>query len=270
MIRNRLTRERDREALIRRSRRRGREGGFFPIWALTAPDASVYDPAVLPLTLWLRASFSASPWVGTASAGNSGTHDVTEATNPPTAGSGGTLVNALAPAIFDGTNDILVGTTTSTYLSVSAYTHVALIKVSSVIATTPGSPQVDDQVFADQASWAGLRVFDASGTIKASGWHYDTGYKSPTGLTVGTAWAMVSTTFNGSTISTDVNNSGAPSTVTAANAGGLSGTFTMGRSQSGSFPAFSILELMAAQSVISGANLSNIKSYFNSRYALSI
>lgn len=231
-------------------------------------SSAVFDPAVLSLTGWWRASYSASPWVGRASAGNSGTHDLSEATNPP---STGTAVNSLVPASFDGTNDILAGTTTSTYLATTQYTHVALVKVSSAIAATGGSPQVDDQIFADQASWVGLRTFDDAGVIKAAGWHWDGAYRTVAGKTISTAWAMVATTFNGATISTDVNNSGSPSTLgVAADVGGLAGTFTLGRSQTGNFPAMSILELMTAQTVLSAGNLASIKSYFNSRYALSL
>lgn len=238
---------------------RGRQGQM--ILPPTA-SAAVYDPAVLDLTVFLK-EFTAAPWEGSDSAGNSGTHDFAELTNPPSAVGG--------DASFDGTNDQLVGSTTSTYFLVSAYTHVFLVNVTSAIAATPGSPQVDDQIFADSASWIGLRVYNDGGTMKVAGWHYDTGYKTPVaGKALTAGLNMVSTTFNGTTISTDVNLSGAPVTITAANAGGLSGNLVIGRSQSLNYPVMKIREAMASKLVLDSATLGNIKSYFNSEHGLAL
>ncbi len=61
----------------------------------------VYDPAVLNLAIWVRTPYSASPWVGVASAGASGTRNLTEATNPPTVGAN---LNGRATASFNGTS----------------------------------------------------------------------------------------------------------------------------------------------------------------------
>jgi hypothetical protein len=72
--------------------------GGLPTWA----TLNAYDPADRTLHVWVKGSFTASPWNGETSAGISATVDFSEATNPPAAG---TAVNGATPALFDGTND---------------------------------------------------------------------------------------------------------------------------------------------------------------------
>lgn len=64
---------------------------------------SKFNPATLSLTSWFRANFTGSPWVGTASNGVSGSRSASGGAPP----SVGPLVNGLAPASFNGVNQIL-------------------------------------------------------------------------------------------------------------------------------------------------------------------
>ncbi len=78
-----------------------------PTWLMSyAPGGGGggFDPTSLVASLYVRGPFSASPWVGVASAGSSGGRNLTEGTNPPSVG---TTQNGIAPANFDGTNDQL-------------------------------------------------------------------------------------------------------------------------------------------------------------------
>lgn len=61
-------------------------------------------PLGLSFSGFWRANYSASPWVGLATAGASGGRNLTEGTNPPTTG---TAQNGYTPAAFDGVNDRL-------------------------------------------------------------------------------------------------------------------------------------------------------------------
>lgn len=77
--------------------------------------SSGINPASQSLTGYWKPSFTASPWVGAASAGASGTRNLAEATNPPSASGG--------DAVFDGINDRLASTPNITsFVSVSAGT----------------------------------------------------------------------------------------------------------------------------------------------------
>lgn len=95
--------------------------------------ASVFDPATLSLTGWWRASYSGSPWVGTASAGASGSRNLTEATNPPTAG---TAVDGFTPARFNGTNQKLghAGPVATTFVSTTQWSTWVMFKATAAFA----------------------------------------------------------------------------------------------------------------------------------------
>jgi hypothetical protein len=91
-----------------------------------------FDPATLALTSWVRGSFSASPWVGEASAGASLGNDYTEATNPPAAGA---AVDGYTPADFDGSNDLLSSDDFSEVcLPKAAYALAVMFKVDTAAA----------------------------------------------------------------------------------------------------------------------------------------
>src|SRR5690606_13622046 len=99
------------------------------------------------LTGFWRGSFSGSPWVGTASAGSSGTRDLTEATNPPSTGA---AQNGYVPADFDGTNDVLGNATAmSTLLTASGYYYWALFELDAITGTL-----ADSSAFSNAAVWS--------------------------------------------------------------------------------------------------------------------
>src|SRR5678815_176148 len=124
---------------LARARRRVREAGFGSTLtsALTWASAGtpVFNPATLFLTGWWRGSYSASPWVGTASASSSGSNNASEATTPPAAGA---TVNGFAPVDFDGVDDLLrADGTLDTYFATNAWTVSVLFNADT--AAAPGT-----------------------------------------------------------------------------------------------------------------------------------
>jgi len=93
--------------------------------------------------LWSN-SYAASPWAGEASAGASSGRNLSEATNPPSAGTGAEIVNGHTPAKFDGTNDILTGAALTTLLSNTGYEGFVLFR-SSTAEVPNGNPALDYQ-----------------------------------------------------------------------------------------------------------------------------
>lgn len=132
--------------------------------------------------LW-RASYSGSPWNGTASAGTSSTAELTEGTTPPGTG---TAKNGYTPARFDGVNDFLtLEGVDSDYLSASAFTIHAVVKYVSL-----GAPQTyywDEECLLVQpgsagiaiglsSSGVGLEVYDSGGAQQTARASLHSGY----------------------------------------------------------------------------------------------
>lgn len=134
------------------------------IWApppvATAP---AFDPATLTLSAYAAGAFSASPWVGTASAGTSGTHNAAEPTNPPSAG---TAVNGLTPAAFDGVNDRLVlGFNVSDLVTATAWSAWALVHVNAIVGTSVNCYD-NEAIFAASSELWGMHLATIGGTPK--------------------------------------------------------------------------------------------------------
>jgi len=99
-------------------------------------DASgLLDLTTLASTGWWRGSFAGTgwTWAGTASAGSSGSRNLTEATNPPTAG---TAVDGYTPAHFNGTNQKLghAGPVAPTFVSTTQWSTWVMFKATAAFA----------------------------------------------------------------------------------------------------------------------------------------
>lgn len=231
-------------------------------------SGGAFNVASLALTGWWRASYAGSPWVGTASNGTSGSHDLTEATNPPAVG---TAVNGLAPADFDGTNDQLSNASPITdFVSASAGSIACLFYADAAFADGGSTAYYNmpglfmnsvNGYLALTFSTSGVRLgsydtvsalFDSVAAACGTGaWHLGQGRWDSTTLEVrvdGGAWQTMA---KGVTLNTDGISVG--TSFSAAN-------FFDGK----------ILELMSAQSRWSDSDFDNIKSYVNARYALSL
>jgi hypothetical protein len=221
--------------------------------------ASVFDPATLALTGWWRADYSASPWNGIASASSSGGRNLTEATNPPTAG---TSQNGKVPAAFNGTNSELSNATAmSTMLSASTFTLFALFRATT--AQAAGSPFAEPLLFGDTGGNVGM-TFTTSG-VGAFCYGGGTPLRSACGTG---AYHCAMMRLVGGTMGVKVD-SNAEATATETNLVTLTGTVRVSRGNSGGFFDGRILEILVAATDLT-ASYTNIKSYFNSRYALAL
>lgn len=243
---------------------------------LTAPmvaiarsyGASVFDPATLPLTGWWRASFSGSPWAAVASAGTSGANgDLAEATTPPATGA---AVNGHTPADFDGSDDKLsVATALTTFFSTTAWTIVVLFNADT--AQAYGADEYDNESLLSTAGAGAAEIGMAFSSNGVSVWHVE-GADWP-GVTVACAtggWHLARAKYDGTNIKLSID-SGAYSPQAAGNVSTLAETLQVGVDWGGvQFFDGKIAEIMFADTALSDANLDNIKSYINARYALSL
>lgn len=231
-----------------------------PAWA--AP-ASSFDPATLSLTGWWRPNYGGSPWVGSTSAGASGGRTLTEATNAPSIG---TAVNGHIPADFDGTNDILNGIALSNYITTGAGTVIVLAFIDSVVAST-GLARSDEGVVG-QAGVNFIAMGVSSSGLRTSA--FDSAHREcgPTACSTG-AWHMLMMRWNGSVLEQSVD-LGTVASVACTGPSTITANLKIGANASTAFFDGKVLEVITASSYLSDATLANIKSYFNTRYALSL
>lgn len=227
----------------------------------------VFDPGTLNLSVWFRGSYTASPWEGEASAGDSGTRDAAEATNPP---SSGTAVNTYNPADFDGTNDVLANATAvGTLVPAAGYFWWALFMVDAV-----GTDFAVPDAFANQAIWAdgggyiGCALRSTGPAVMA--WQYDgIGKGAQHTISTGT-WNLLCCRYDGTNIKSKLN-SGALSSNASGAYDITTGQLMLGRNWAGAqFFNGKLLELGMSPEANSDDTMDDVKSYVNSRYNLSL
>lgn len=224
-----------------------------------------WAPSVLSLTGWWRASYGGSPWVGVASAGGSGTHNLSEGTNPPSTGS---AVNGLTPADFDGVNDKIDNANTiGTFLTASAWSAAVLIWIDNVSTAT--ATTMCSIVGNSAGGFWGLGHRDNSGP-KVYSYIWDGANKSiEIPITTG-AWHLVQAKLESGIHKLRIDG-GSWTTLASGNVTNLANSLRVGQSYTGShFGDQKILDLALAGSAISDANFEKIRKYVNARYALSL
>ena len=232
--------------------------------------AGGYNPALLGLTGWWRASYAGSPWTPTASAGTSASNgNLTEATNPPGVG---TAQNGFTPASFDGVDDqIASANLLSTFVNAGTGSAVVLFLATAATAAAPaGSPYVDPGLviqFDGGTTWginystAGVRVGFYDGA-----WQ-DLSVAASTG-----AYHLAQVKWDGTTLKLRVD-SGAWSSLAAGNCapGAVGGFLALGLNYASTeFFQGVILETMLANTTFDDATFDNLKSYVNAQYGLSL
>jgi hypothetical protein len=232
-------------------------------YAMGADLYTSFNPATLPLAGWYRASYTGTPWTPTASAGTSGTNDdMTEATFPPTVG---VAVNSFTPADFDGHR--LQGAGFNSYCSGPAGTVVALFYADTATAEA-GFAYNDPAIVSDTINGFNLGFSDGGVGLA----FYDGGWKYPTKVPCSTnTWNMAVARWNGSTVEISVNG-GAWSSIAASDMLISAHALAFGFVQIASVAYLDgkILEVMTAQATLSDVDIANIKSYFETRYGITL
>lgn len=227
-----------------------------------AASAAPFDPATLVLTGWWRASFTASPWPGTASAGPSAGPSLTEPTNPPTVG---TAVNGLTPADFNGTIQRLVNAAAMTSFVSNAAGSIACLFFARTAAADAGATN-NPSLIGDTDGRIVLE-FSSLGVGLSS---YDGATFTAVRAACGTgAYHLAQARWNSTTIEVRVDSGAwqtlARTVVIATATVRVGANFALTKFFDGR-----ILDLLTAQSRLDDATFDNIKSYVNSRYALSL
>ncbi len=239
----------------------GLGGGPF---VASSSGVAVLDPSTLSLTGWVRGSYAAAPWAGTASAGTSGAKTFQTSGTNPTAG---TAVNGLTPAAFNGSTQYLIDivSTMSAYISTTAYRVSLLINATS--AAAPAGNIYDNPGILTEAGGEWGIVFNSNGV---SCYHDSAGYKVASQACSTGAWHAVDVLYNGTTLTVSVDGvAGTP--VTAGTLGAIGSAVRVGGNYSHAVKfTGSILEIATAQATLATTTAAQIKAYYNSRYGLSL
>ncbi len=225
--------------------------------------SSVFNIATLSWSGLWYASYAGAPWAARASAGASGSNGnlVTNLNDPST----GTAQNGLTPADFDGTNDNLRNLTLdSTFYTTTAGSIVALFRADTAAAPT-GNVYDDPTLFRNTNSNVGIS-YTTSGF---GGYAYDGAYKSKYVAAATGAYHLVMMDWDASNIGMTLNS--------AARVTSACGTLTLGGDAVNVGMGYAstcidgrLLMLGTSTTKFSGANYTNIKSWVNSTFALSL
>lgn len=231
-------------------------GGF------TYTGVAVFDPATLPLTEWVKGSYTGAPWAANASAGTSGTNPLITGGIDPIIGS---AVDGKTPASF-GNHALDSTADAQTALPGSAYTIVVLAFVSAPLATSVAT--YDDPSFATDnfgfnfgVSSSGLGV--AHYQNATSNWvqHRIPGDHSG-------AYAMFAVRYDGTNVYLSKNagaESSAPATASVRLGGNKLRMGLVAIATPGPLNA-DVMERMVAPVALSTTDLADIYSYFKATY----
>lgn len=234
------------------------------------PMAAPFDPASLALTGWWRAAYAGAPWAGTASAGASGSRNLTGGIGvDPTVGA---TLNGLAGADFAAGPDILTtGLAGSSFFGASALSGWALVRADTVIAD-PGAG----------SRWTGNAIWGDSGatylqlTMTAAGaslYLTNSGFGDEVTAACGTgAPHLIQYKFDGTDLKIRVDSGSWQTQAASAGPGSTIDDLTNNIRFGYQTNAFDgrMWDLGLINSVLSDATFDNIKSYVNTRYALAL
>jgi len=228
---------------------------------------AVYDPTILNLTGYWRASYAGSPWTPTASAGTSGANgNLAEATNPATTGA---AQNGFTPADYVTNQQLNSVTLCQTFVSDASGSIGVLFYADTAVA---------DPTTAAYYLGAGLWVDDTSGqiglTFSAGGLYFGCSNgvdfdAVPVACSTG-AWHFGQARWNGTTIEVRVDNGVwqtlARVVVTSAVDGIRQG---INYDQTVPFDG-RVLETFSSNTRLADGVWDDFRGYLNSRYAVSV
>jgi hypothetical protein len=235
--------------------------------AYSAPSSSaapVFDPATMALTGWWRASYTGAPWVGTASAGASGTRDL------PSGGSSdpsvGVAVNGFTPADFDGTEDFLAYATAADLVATNAGTIIVLFYADTAETAVGGQP-FQSPCFWLNGGASSCVSYDSDG-LKVG--IYDTAWRTASVAAATGAWHLGVGQWNATNARVKVNG-GAWQSVAAGAADGMTGAAQFGINYGANkFFNGRALERATSNTIIADADLDGFLTYARARYALAL
>ncbi len=230
----------------------------------SATAAATFDPSVETLTGWWRASYVSPTMPGVASAGTSGANGLAvdaDADGTPVAG---TLQNGFAPASFVGTALETVAAM-STFFAGGTGTAVMCALAPSAAATV--GVFSDPAFLTDRGSQIAL-TFSTSGV--GAGVFDGTSQKTRTLACSTAAYHLIAMRWDASLLKLRVDTTDATPIATVGVAPTLTGRVVFAKNPGLSFLNYSLLDAAFYASSVADATLTNWKSYYNSRYGLSL
>lgn len=227
-------------------------------------SSPIFNPATLPLSLWIKPSFAGMPWVGTASTGVSGSHNLITQSDDPTAG---TAVNGKVPALFNGSSNFIATDANSTTFLGAHGSVWYLFKATSAPAD-PGTNYGRGNILTDPVNAEltfGFTSLGITGTIYAGA------YKENYVACSANAWHLAQWRYDGSNLSGRVDG-GSWVDVPCGNYTSITpSAFRIGTSYT-NLVRFtgSILEIATSTSALSNADFNNVLSYARSTYGLAL
>lgn len=217
-----------------------------------------FDPATLALTGWWRAYAGSAPWVGRASGGTSGSHDLINAGSDPSSGS---ALGGQPTADFNGSaNTLTTAAAVTAYASTTASTVIVLFNADT--AAAPSGNIYDDPAFLRDANADYGLTFTSSGVTAFA---YQSGYKSKTIATATGGWRLAIMRHNGTLLGLQID-SGSQQTVACGTLTVLTGVLDIAFGYGGGFYDGRIAELMTSDTCLTDPNVADLKTYFNARY----
>jgi hypothetical protein len=244
---------------------------MIPFGFMKRNATATFDPATLSLTGWWRADsttgYVAGTFDGVASAGGSGSRDLTQGTGANQPGTGVAIDGHTAPD-FDGTNDFLTNATAiSTMLSASAWRMWALIQTDA-IATNDATSYNNDTVICDTGLFWGVFLRNNAGTQSVYAYQWD-GAEKAVSITASITgnYTLIQARYDGSNVRLKVNGSSV-STVAAGNISTTTGTIVCGAGSGiGARPYNGrIIDCGLLAAAGADADFENIRNYCIARY----
>jgi hypothetical protein len=228
-----------------------------------------FDPASLSLQGWWRGGdYDGSvTWTGTASAGNSGSHNLTVNTGLPT--NGGATLNGHTTIHFSGGafGPSFQNATFANFVSASAWSSWMLINfVDEPSDNADTNPFGNANVWRDDNGDAGVFVRSTGPGVQAA--VNDGAVKCASTTFTNGAWHLLQARFNGTNVEVRVDN-GSWVTHAAGNMTSNIGQLLVGEGISNAIHG-DMAEMSLANTRFSDATFDNVRGYINSRYGLSI
>ncbi len=232
--------------------------------AAAAASNPVFDPLTLSPSLWVRASFAASPWADES--GNS--RDLSEATNPP----GTFAIGAFTAADFDGTNDRLSRANTISTVCPSAgpFGIAGLIWIDTAAADAGAAAfYLNPSIICDDTEGRlGVSASDAGISFGC----FNGATFNSVQVACGTgAWHAFFASSDGTDFILSVDAGSTSTLARGAISYAAADTLMIGKNYDGSaLLDGKTAELLFKPSVFDATNRSNMRSYWNARYGLSL
>lgn len=174
-----------------------------------------------------------------------------------------TTINGRAAVLFDGSNDVLAGSSLNSYTTRAAYHVISQAKPTTIVGTN-AVPYLNDGMAGDASDWWGLYWKKNGANYEALGFQFEASAKAATGtgVTLGAVNA-IDWSYNGTNISIQVGAGSVGTTASAQRAGGDALAMEVGSSLVGASHPFngSLGLLVFCNAVLSAGQQANARAF---------